>query len=277
MKETLKNIYDLYKELPETLLFLILFIKTFFQKSNVEFKDKRKDKINVLGNGPSGIRTYIDNRFEEDKLMCVNYFALTNFFLEFKPEYYTLIDKVFFLEENEKNLKLIEVFNNVTWNMRILTPAKYADILKNKIKNGNIEIYAIRFNYLPGKNKFVHSLYSKNLAIPKFQNVVVACLYSSINLGFSTIKLHGVEASEFTNFTINEKNEALLHTEHSYGNSTINMFKDGRIKKGEFWKFLIYYAYMLKGFSQIESYSKHMNSKIYNYTKDSYIDSFEKI
>ena len=88
--------------------------------------------------------------------------------------------------------------------------------------------------------------------------------------------LHGVEANEFRNFTINENNEILLETQHFYGKNIINMSEEGRIKKGEFWKCLNYYSLMLRGFSQVAEYSKKVGTKIYNHTKTSYIDSFDK-
>jgi hypothetical protein len=277
MKKKLKKIYEASKELPDITLFILTFFKILIQRSDVQYKKKNKETINILGNGPSGLKTYLKNKDVSEKLMCVNYFALTKEFSIFKPDYYTLIDPVYFLDLNEKNLELIRVLNNVSWDMKLLIPSKYKNVYSTMIMNKNIEINAIRFNYLPGKNKLVHFLYSKNLAVPKFQNVVIACIYVSINKGFSKINLHGVEASEFKNFIVNEKNEVLLETQHSYGNNTINLFEERIIKKGEFWKFLMHYPIMLKGFSQIESYSKYLDTKIYNYTKNSYIDSFEKI
>ena len=277
MREKLKKIYEASKELPDIIIFILLFFKIFIQKSDVKYRKKNLETINILGNGPSGIKTYLKNKDDSEKLMCVNYFALTKEFLMFKPAYYTLIDPAYFLDSNKKNLELIKILNAVNWNIKLFIPSKYKKVYTNLITNSNIEINAIRFNYLPGQNRFVYFLYLKNLAIPKFQNVVVSCIYISLNKGFSKINLHGVEANEFKNFIVNEKNEVLLETKHSYGNSTINLFEEGRIKKGEFWKFLMHYPIMLKGFSQVATYSNYINTKVYNYTKNSYIDSFEKI
>jgi uncharacterized Fe-S cluster-containing radical SAM superfamily protein len=88
--------------------------------------------------------------------------------------------------------------------------------------------------------------------------------------------LHGVESSEFQLFEINENNEVLLNTEHSYGNATRNLSKEGKVMKGEFWKYLRFYTFMLEGYSQVKSYSDFIGCNIINYTKKSFIDSFDK-
>lgn len=277
MKNKLKDIFELYKEFPEVVFSMLMLSKVLMQKSDVVKKNRSNKIINILGNGPSGIETYSNSKKRDEELMCVNYFALTESFLKFKPEHYTLIDPVYFLDLNEKNLELIKVLNTVSWNLKLYIPSKYKSKYLKLISNKNIDVKVIRFNYLPGRNKFTHFLYSKNLATPKFQNVLVSCIYIALNRGFFRINLHGVEANEFTNFIVNEKNEVLLETQHSYGNNIRNMFLEGRISKGEFWKYLMHYANMLKGFYQIKSYSKYIGTNIFNYTKTSYIDSFDKV
>jgi len=276
MREKLKKLYISFKEFPEVILFSVMIFNIFFQKSDVKFRKKTKGTINILGNGPSAHVTYLMSREGNEKIMCLNYFALTNEFQNYRPESYALLDSWFFLSGDEKNRSLMNVLNSVSWDMQLFIPAKYKNIMRKLISNKNINIKSLRVNHLPGDSRWVYGLYLKNLATPKFQNVVVACIYISLNRGFSKIKLHGVEASEFTNYTIDENNDVLLETQHSYGNEIRNMSKEGLIKKGEFWRHLSYYALMLKGFSQVSAYAKYMDSKIYNYTKGSYIDSFEK-
>ena len=276
MNGRLSELYFSFKEIPDVIVFMVLFFKTIFQKTDVKYKKNTSEVVSILGNGPSANLTYLESNEIDDKLMCVNYFALTKEFLLYKPEYYTLIDPEFFLAKNDKNNALIDLMNCVSWKMQLFIPFRYKNIFRGAIKNKNIDIKCFRINYLPGKSKFVYNLYLRNLATPKFQNIIVACLYIALNKGSRRIKLHGVEASEFTNFKVNENNEVLLEAQHSYGNTIRNMSKEGRIKQGEFWKYLNYYSLMFKGFSQVASYSKYMDSKIYNYTKNSYIDSFEK-
>jgi len=276
MSMAVKKIYIFLRKSPEVILFSLRFLKVCFQRSDVKFEKKNLESINILGNGPSAHVTYQENKNVKEKLMCVNFFALTKEFLEYKPEYYSFIDPEIFMNLNDKNISLMKAIESIDWRMRLFIPYEYKNIIEGQISNDNIEFNYIRDNYFAGKNRMLYELYLRNLATPKFQNILVACIYVALNKGFSTIKLHGVEANEFKNYTVNVDNEVFLETQHFYGSSIINMTKEGRIKKGEFWKYLNYYSCMLKGFSQVEGYSKYLGSKIYNYTKGSYIDSFEK-
>jgi hypothetical protein len=240
-----------------------------YRKSNVEI-------INVLGNGPSCHETFNHNICSNEKIMVVNFMALTDYFFKYKPEFYVLIDPDHLKDDSDKLLMLYEALRKVDWSMTLFVPVSCRRQAESLVCNNNIIIKFINFNYLPGKSKAVFYLYQKNIATPRFQNVVVACLYVAINLGFKEIKLHGVESSEFQMFEINEHNEVLLKTEHSYGKATRNLSKEGKIIKGEFWKYLRFYIFMLEGYSQVKSYSDSVGCKIVNYTKKSFIDSFDK-
>jgi len=276
MKRKLRNVYEFSKEIPDIIIYIIILFKNIIQTSDIKFKEKNNKTINILGNGPSAIKTYLSKRKTHEDLMCVNYFALTKEFLIFKPNYYLLIDPIYFMNLDQKNQLLIKIFNKIDWKMKLFIPSKYKKKYVPLITNKNIEFVSIRFNYLPGNNHLVYYLYSKNLATPKLQNVLIACIYALINKGYMRINLHGAEANEFKNFIINSENEAILQTEHFYGKKSINMCKNGRIRKGEFYKFLLHYVDMFKGFSQVKKYSDYMGIKVYNYTTKSFLDFFER-
>jgi hypothetical protein len=244
--------------------------------SDVRHSKNNGEVIHVLGNGPSCHHTLKQNICPNEKMMVVNFLASTDVFFQYKPEFYVLIDPDFFEDSSDKFIILFEALKRVDWSMTLFIPTPYRKQAESLIFNSNIKIKLINVNYLPGKSQGVFYLYQRNLATPRFQNVIVACLYASINLGFKEIKLHGVESSEFQMFEINEKNEVLLNTEHSYGNATRNLSREGKILKGEFWKYLRLYTFMLEGYSQIKSYSDFVGCNIINYTKKSFIDSFDK-
>ena len=279
MKNKVKLIYAAFQEFPNVCVYVLLFFKIIFQKSNVKLNKRFNEfAIDILGNGPSGITTYLDFKKVENELMCVNYFALTENFFLFKPSLYVLLDPVFFTDiNNKKNLKLTSTINRITWDMNLFIPSKYIKIYRKVITNDHVKLKAIRINYLPGNNLFVYFLYKKNLAVPKFQNVIISCIYISLNYNVSQINLHGVESSEFTGFKVNEKNEVLLTTNHFYGHNVYNISKQGRVKPKEFWKFLMNYVYMFKGYSEVSNYAEFLETKVINHTVDSFIDSFEKI
>ncbi len=244
--------------------------------SDLGYRKSNIGVINVLGNGPSCHDTFNHNICSNEKIMVVNFMALTDYFFKYKPEFYVLIDPDHLKDDSDKLLMLYKALRKVDWSMVLFVPVSYRRQVESLISNNNITLKFININYLPGESKAVYYLYQKNIATPRFQNVVVACLYASINMGFNEIKLHGVESSEFQMFEINEHNEVLLNTEHSYGNATRNLSNEGKILKGEFWKYLRLYTFMLEGYSQVKSYSDFVDCNIVNYTKKSFIDSFDK-
>jgi hypothetical protein len=230
----------------------------------------------VLGNGPSCHDTFKYNPYSSDKIMAVNFIALTDYFFEYKPHFYVVIDPDHLANNSEKSIALYAALGKVDWDMLLFVPLAYRGKLEELVCNKYVSLKFINFNYLPGKSNVVFRLYQKNVATPRFQNVVVACLYTAINLGFKEIKLHGVETSEFQMFEVNQRNEVLLNTVHSYGKATRNLTEEGKVLKGEFWRYLRLYTYMLEGYSQIRAYSDFVGCKIVNYTKQSFIDSFDK-
>jgi|GEM_PF-2897501 len=276
IKKTAKIMAKSIERSPSFLFMLFKACNAIFQPSDVSFKNKCGGSINVLGNGPSCHSTFKKNRIDGEKIMVVNFFGVSPEFHDYKPSHYVLIDPLFFEDGSERFLQLYELLNGVDWNMTLFVPFAYKKIAKRLIINAFVNIKAIRFNYFPGDNRILYALYQRNLATPRFQNVINACLYLSVNQGYSEIKLHGVESDEFKKFSIDANNNVILETEHFYGKSIINLTKEERINKGEFWNYLKYYSYMLQGYSEMEKYSKFMKCRILNYTKISCIDSFEK-
>ncbi|OFA32757.1 hypothetical protein BAE46_03100 [Glaciecola punicea] len=270
----LRYIAKIIERTPSTVLMFLLAGKLIFQRCDAKFESKNDRTINVLGNGPSCHSTFNEHRKAGEDIMVVNFFATAKEFFDYKPSHYLLIDPLFFSDNSERFIKLYEVINSATWHMVLFVPANYYKIANNLINSPFVKIGAIRFNHYPGENKWLYRLYKSNLVTPKFQNVVIACLYLSVNEGYSTIKLHGVEADEFKRLSVNNNNEVLLETEHFYGKSSLNLTAEGRIEKGGLWKYLKFYSFMFEGFLEVEKYSKFMKCQIINFTENSTIDSF---
>jgi hypothetical protein len=261
---------------PKFVFMLLKAGKALFQNSDVSFENGCGGIINVLGNGPSCHSTFQKNRTISEHVMVVNFFGVTDEFHNYKPSHYVLMDPLFFEDNSERFMQLYKSLNEVDWDMTLFVPFIYNNVAKKLILSTFINVKSIKSNYYPGDSKMLYALYKRNLATPRFQNVINACLYLSVNNGYSEIKLHGVEADEFKNFSIDNNNDVILESEHFYGKSNRNLSKEGLIIKGNFYGYLKYYAYMLQGFSEMEKYSKFMRCQILNYTKTSCIDSFDR-
>ena len=271
-----RNTLKTMKLLPRFFFMIFKALNNFFKESDVSYVDQTRGNINILGNGPSCHSTFQINRSIDDKLMVVNFFAVSDNFVEYKPSYYVLIDPLFFIDDGDRYQELYSRLNKVEWNMTLFLPARYKKKASLLIKNPLINLLTFNYNFYFEDTKLVYSLYKKNLATPRFQNVINACLYLAINKGYTGIKLHGVEFDEFKNFSVDENNDVIKRMEHFYGKSSVNLTLNGTLKKGAFGEYLNYYAIMLKSFSEIKKYSMFMHCKIVNYTKTSFIDSFDK-
>lgn len=275
LREVLIKIRDLFLESPIIILAFFKVFRVILMKSDVKYMRKGGEKsLTILANGPSGRETYVAEA--DCDLAVVNFFALDASFQRYKPSHYILIDPLFFEKDDDKHRLLIERLNEVDWCMALYLPANFNRVAKKIFINNNIKVKFIRHNPCFMNNAFFYWMYKKNLFTPRFQNVINAAVYLGINSGYKQIFLHGVETSEFVNYSVDFKNEVYLNTQHFYGKSSINMTREGRIEKGGFWRYLRYYTYMLESYSHLEKYSKYIECEIINYTTNSFIDSFEK-
>lgn len=266
---------DFFIELPIFILAFISLPRILFMRSDAKYSKLNKDRqLVILANGPSCHETYTGNCDED--IAVVNFFALNELFVSYKPKHYVLMDPLFFGMSNDRHQSLIDEINAIDWSMNLYLPSKYYTIGRDIFHNKNVNIKAIRHNACFSNNKFFFLMYKMNLFTPRFQNVVNAAIYIGANLGYREIFVHGVESNEFINYFVDCNNDVHLKAKHFYGESNINMTEEGRIKKGEFWRYLRYYTYMLESYSHLNLYTKSINCKVLNCTMDSFIDSFEK-
>jgi hypothetical protein len=142
--------------------------------SDIKYRKGSIEAINVLGNGPSCHNTFNRNICLNEKIMVVNFMAITDNFFQYKPEFYVLIDPDFLEDVSDRITILYESLKKVDWNMILFVPGSYRRQAESLVCNNNITIKYINLNYLPGKSKAVFYLYKKNIATPRFQNVIVA-------------------------------------------------------------------------------------------------------
>ncbi len=277
MYKFLKIMSDIFNNISPAILSILNAFRISLQKSDVKYNSKIKgNTINILGNGPSCLSTYQHDPSSE--LMVVNFFAMNGVFFDLKPRHYILMDPLFFSKGEIRFNELIEKLNTINWSMVVYVPSRYEKESKSVFNNSHIQLKFVRHNPFSifNHNYITRHLYQANLFTPRFQDVINAGIYISINHGFQFINLHGVESNGFVNYSVNEDNDVILNAEHFYGKNEINMSTNGSIKKGEFWKYVRYYSYMLESYSCLSRYAEVMECKVKNMTINSYIDAFEK-
>ncbi len=242
----------------------------------------------VLGNGPS-LKQSLQNHpnfFKNHPLICVNSFSLTEQYGELKPEYYVMLDPSFWYENDEFAKNTIEcIKEKTTWKLYLLIPqhaANSAVFQELIIKNSNIILTPFNYTVFKGFEWAAHKVYINNLAMMQSQNVLVATLFLSINIGFKKIYLVGADHSWLETLVVNENNEVCFKSVHFYENENrvgLHPFYKGAHTKEIFRmdEILIIWGKTFYGYTAINNYASSRHSVIYNASEFSFIDAFKRI
>jgi hypothetical protein len=264
--------------------------EVIIENFNIPLKDNM-DCI-ILGNGPS-LKESLQSKKNYEFIIskpkfCVNSFPITDEFFKLKPEFLVFMDP-FFWAENLSEPYITEVINikenikKADWNITIIMPihAKkwnfFIDILSE-----NISIKYINTD-TSSENDFIKkaNLFKSNKAMPQVQNVLIACLYVGINIGFKNLYIFGADHSWHENLMIDDDNILNIKDLHFYDNMDVKYttaYSEADLSK-IFNMHSFFYALSQKfyGYMELEKYSKLLGSKIFNASAKSYIDAFEKI
>mgnify|MGYP001582067126 CR=1 FL=1 len=147
----MKKIIYLIFDLCLLLLAIIFFIFKYKKVSGEGWSQDKFDKTIVLGNGPS-LKVDMDRVLKEKKqseVYVLNYFAVTEYFKEIKPEYYVLTDRMFWDQNANNNIKndnekLFISLDKVSWKMNLICPESgFQPISKRLNNNKNIKVIKV--------------------------------------------------------------------------------------------------------------------------------------
>ncbi|WP_157492752.1 hypothetical protein [Flavobacterium sp. TAB 87] len=244
----------------------------------------------ILGNGPS-LKDDLEKNvtfLQTQKLVVVNNFARSDYYVKLKPQYYVFADPAYWSDEKNKVVDscrstLETIRDNTTWEMKIFVPhaAFKTELFKEFfIINNRISLVAYNTTFISerGFENLNHYLYKKNLAAPRIQNVLMAAIFISINIGLSEINLLGSDHSWTKELFVNSENQVCILDHHFYDKKKqdFNIFTrvDGSIYKMH--EILRDYAFMFEGYHSLRGYGDVLGVKIYNNTSNSFIDAFER-
>lgn len=254
---------------------------------------KDKTDVVILGNGPS-LKDSLDNpkfwEFIKDKdVVCVNTFPSTESFLKIKPSYLVLMDHGYWCKniiDSERALikQNIDNIKNIDWDLYIFMPIQakkwnwFKEIEQN---NEHIKLIYINADDTTIKNdeeKFLR--YKTNIFMPSPQNVLIGCLYCSINIGYKNIYIFGADHTWHLALVVRDDNLLCIKDSHFYDKEEPKLTPLYKNPEGKdpFTMREIMRAYMIvyEKYEVLEKYSKYMGSKIYNMSKISCIDAFER-
>ena len=187
-------------------------------------------KAILVGNGPS-LKDDVDQIISQRQgasLFCVNYFATTDLFWQFKPEYYILADPLFWREDVHENFKIrnVELFDRlqqVDWDMTLICQKKGFQQISKLFKNHKF----IKISWVKSRSR-QFNLVSFNILALKFKicspyiiNVLVMTLWCALELKFMDIDIYGADFSGFKDFFVDQQtNRVVTGSSHFYKNST---------------------------------------------------------
>lgn len=237
--------------------------------------------LRVLGNGKSLLRDVFVPSADTD-YMVVNMHVLSDTYQEIRPLYYVLADPFFF--SNPAGLDILERINERTaWKMYLCLPYshRYNGRRKRSITNPHVSLQFYNACGFEGFKRIAYYLYSRQLAMPVVQNVLVACIMLGIRMKYPRIELYGTEHTWTRYLSVGEDNLVYLEDPHFYDKEKVRPrpWKDN-LSTGEYPFYLILkqYSRMFQSYWEIRDYVGHagLPVKIVNRTKGSYIDAFER-
>lgn len=252
---------------------------------------KKGDDCIILGNGPSlkeYLNAHFDSLIENGKdLFCVNYFCKSEFYEKLKPSYYVLNAPEFWLPDVEQQWKndrqelIANIVSKTNWEMVIFLPVsakKFPWFTKSLQQNKSIRFGYYNSSPVEGFRTLNFLLYKYKLGMPRPHNVLIPALMIAIYLKFKNIYLLGADHSWLKEINVTEDNVALLSQPHFYDSSHVDAQPMHKLGKGsrKLHEILIKFVYAFSAYFEIDQFAKNQKINIYNATKGSYIDAFER-
>ena len=288
--------FNKLKFLPFDLpIFIILIIRSLISPKEI-YNKKLIPKLNInkklliIANGPSLKKDIkrIRQISESCDVFAVNYFALSEYFYEIKPDFYFLFDQKFWSKKvNDKIISnansLVEKLSNINWDMVLIcNEVGYSKLKVIAKRNKHVTLIKVRNNPCDLKLESLHLFAINNyICTPNFgRNVFILALWYALLIGKNNIEIYGADFSQFKEFEIDQKNNNTLTNEsHFYP------FMDGihknqskyKIKKERKIHQRIYeISLMFKQIYLLSKIAEKNNVRVVNYSSSSYLDCFRR-
>ncbi len=252
-----------------------------------EYNDYKKTIL--IGNGPS-LKDDIEKVIEESKeseVYVLNYFAVTNYFLKIKPEYYVLTDRMFWSQNANEDIKkdneeLYFHLDKVDWRMNLICPESGFEWISNRLRaNKNIKVLKVHSVNIEFKTEKINLFaLNKNFITPHFINGLVMVLWHAIYKNSIDIEIYGADFSLFKEYYIDQKtNDLYTSASHFYKNTKAQ--DNASFKYPNETKKMLHTRLYQQWSSFYQMYllskiAKMKQIKITNLSSNSFLDSFER-
>ncbi|MDR1757771.1 MAG: hypothetical protein LBR51_02255 [Bacteroidales bacterium] len=237
----------------------------------------------IMGNGPSlsnTLKANADNLQHHD-LIAVNFAALADEFLLYKPNTYVLCDPAFWFqpdsEDPESSLQKVNRFyrhlaENVTWNMQLFIPFQAKKIVTEmNVLSRNPRVSVCYFNRtkIEGFKCLKHAMLKRQWGMFRTQNVIVAALLLAIYSNYKDVYLAGLDFDWTKNLRVDENNDVCFSDNHFYAKT------DRKMSQAMYETYYSLYC-AHASFYNIKNYAETAGVNIFNLNKQSFVNCFEK-
>lgn len=287
------NIFERINKLWESLLTVgkIILLSKKAKLIPINQKDIAGNKCIIIGNGPSLKEELLENFqfFKTTTSICVNYFPVSDAYIRLQPNAIVLHAPEFWIDDVKDEYKVIrqKIFDAIkektTWNFIVYAPIKARKskiVIEKLLENKHIRLSFYNDTPIEGMQSINTIFFNQGLGLPRPHNVVIPALIVAIRQSFKEIYLTGVDHSWLKEISVDENNNVLVGQYHFYDNDSIKpepMNKVGRLKTRNLAEVLEKFIFTFKSYYIINEYAKAKNVKIFNATKGSFIDAFERI
>lgn len=260
---------------------------------SLKFKNVRKinNRCIIFGNGPS-LNNILENNLSEIQsgdydLLAVNLFCTSPYYELVRPNLYVLNAPEFWIPDVNNNLKrfrqkfIVDFINKTSWKIYLFLPngARKRDWFTREIEKNRL-INIIYYNTTPveGFKKLNFFWFNLKLGMPRPHNVLIPSIMMAIYLRYNEIFLLGADHSWLKEIQVTDENLVLLSQQHFYDDHKVKGKPMHKLGKGsrKLYEVLLKFVYAFKAYLEINEYVKRKDIKIYNATKNSYIDAFDR-
>lgn len=241
----------------------------------------RHGSIVIMANGPSLAKTIAEKR---DRLMsmprmAVNFAANADVFAELRPEYYLMVDPLFFTQNDGPNfVKLRQSLSAVDWPMTLIVPADMARRLSPAITaNPNITIATINNVGAAGFHWLENFFYRTGRAMPRPRNVLIPAIMAALTMGYDTIYLTGADHSWMKTIWVDDENHVISVQPHFYREHPDEQRRVDTTYRGlKLHQVVESFAIAFASYHSVARYARVRHVNIFNSTPESFIDAFDR-
>lgn len=283
MKKIVRSLYYKLNNILQSTLFRYLRFVEYRKFGKYEFPYKKGEgskKIHILCTGPSMKKDVAillkDRKFNEEDKLCVNFFLYDKSIFDIKPSVYCFAHMMFFT--SHKNF-LEELNKLVDWDMKLFFPlygVKELTLIKCIITNPRITLCPISCLTYRGDEAKRYDSWKKGESVPSYVNISIMAEYIAINMGYTDIRLYGVEHTFFDDMTVDDDNQLCQIFHHMYGDekTCVTGFYGEKlhIKDWIYDKYLTFLEH-----ERMREYADYLGVRIINCTRNSLIDAYVRI